>query len=556
MGWENAANTLKQFGIEKFEHVETRTHAATTGWGVKWDEAAIARDIMQNFYDANRDNLSQIQVTANARTVQICAPSIHDLELLFYMASTKGPNDVGQYGEGFKVAVTCLLRDHRVTPIARSGNQVLCIQLADKPVSKTEHFPLVYHFFESVDTVDGTLLLLPNCSQKLIRELERGLYHFFYDANPLLGAKAWASYGDDFSIYHSSNSGGCIFYRNLKRGEIEDIPLVLVINKEYKAIESKIKNDRDRNAFGDELMDLFYRTFGRYAFSYSWQGQRIILEAARDRWMKGHPLLAALAYNVGYQNTLFKEEIVNAIFGDAFYARSTSQEPAKQLRFDGLEKDWQKAGKKALPSYFAKFGVLCAERHCDELERRARNESLSSGSRSPSRAERKSLTILKELLSDIAPELAAIFNKRGATYTVADTEAALGALRKERGFRSPNVFLAAELFVSEFSRTVAVYLHEHAHIFGYDGDRGFTDALTELIESVIVMRKEMDRYETAWDKARQEVEQERGVEGDHKKDDKLQAKLARMTEDELRKLVGRLPQATLKRLMRRDNQAD
>ena len=37
----------------------------------------------------------------------------------------------------------------------------------------------------------------------------------------------------------------------------------------------------------------------------------------------------------------------------------------------------------------------------------------------------------------------------------------------------------------DFSEALAVFLHEHAHIFGYDGHRGFTDALTELIEAVV-----------------------------------------------------------------------
>jgi len=54
-----------------------------------------------------------------------------------------------------------------------------------------------------------------------------------------------------------------------------------------------------------------------------------------------------------------------------------------------------------------------------------------------------------------------------------------------------------------------VFLHEHAHTFGYDGQRGFTDALTELLETVARQRSVLDVYEREWDAARQEVERER-----------------------------------------------
>ena len=42
---------------------------------------------------------------------------------------------------------------------------------------------------------------------------------------------------------------------------------------------------------------------------------------------------------------------------------------------------------------------------------------------------------------------------------------------------------------------LAVFRHEHAHIFGYDGQRVFTDALTEPLETVIRQRNVLDRYE-------------------------------------------------------------
>ena len=64
----------------------------------------------------------------------------------------------------------------------------------------------------------------------------------------------------------------------------------------------------------------------------------------------------------------------------------------------------------------------------------------------------------------------------------------------------------------DFPEARAVFLHEHAHIFGYDGQRGFTDALTELLETVIRQRSVLDRYEQEWDLSREAVQRERESE--------------------------------------------
>ena len=53
-----------------------------------------------------------------------------------------------------------------------------------------------------------------------------------------------------FAVYRSNQSDGHVFYRNLRRGRVTGIPVVLVIHKEYVALEKKIQHDRDRNAFG------------------------------------------------------------------------------------------------------------------------------------------------------------------------------------------------------------------------------------------------------------------------------------------------------------------
>src|SRR5438132_1140411 len=77
---------------------KSETSSVTTAWGVNWREELIARDLMQNFYDANHDCLTQVAVTVEGAEVTITAPTSYNLERLFYLGSEKGSDDVGQYG--------------------------------------------------------------------------------------------------------------------------------------------------------------------------------------------------------------------------------------------------------------------------------------------------------------------------------------------------------------------------------------------------------------------------------------------------------------------------
>ena len=244
--WEiNVRKTLNMKRTQRMEHEKTLTSAVTTAWGVYWNEDSIARDLIQNFFDANRSNLSEVKVEVLAgekgSDVTISAPSAYNLQRLFYLGSEKGEDDVGEYGEGFKAAAVNLLRDWGVELIAVSGNLCVHIHLSEDIVEDTQLQPVVYDFYQLPVTHDGTLLLLPDCSDALASALQNGLTHFLYDGNPLIGPELWSSPGRDFVVYESNCADGFAFYRNLKRGEIPGIPLVLVINGEHAKMEKLMK---------------------------------------------------------------------------------------------------------------------------------------------------------------------------------------------------------------------------------------------------------------------------------------------------------------------------
>jgi hypothetical protein len=518
---------------------------------VDWGEELIARDLMQNFYDANRERVAEVRVTAEANgTVVVAAPAEYNLERLFYLGSEKGPGEVGQYGEGFKVAATCLLRDHGVTPIATSGTQVVCMRIADEPVEGTALFPLVYDFFTSERPVAGTQLILPSCSLRLADAMRGGLSHFFYEGNPLVGERLWSSADGQFAIHRAAAGQGHVFYCGLRRGPVPDVPVVLVIHQQVKTIENRVKNDRDRNAFGEKLMETFYKEFAKKALRWDRPGQRVIVEAARGCWARGHGLVSAIADTAPrWDRSMWDEKLSREVFGDAYFARSKASDAATKLEYDRLERAWQAEGRQELPGYFSRFGVPSAARQLEEQREKARQESFRTESRAPTTAEANGIRVLKEILRKLSPAIAGVVDSGRTGYTVATTSAVLGELKRGRSYREREVFLAEQVLVAEFPEALAVFLHEHAHIFGHDGSRGFTDALTELLETVVRHRNELNSYERDWEAAQQRVLAERCERGQHEGQGWLQERLSAMDEAQLRELVGRLPPITLKRLL-------
>ena len=99
MSWQKSLEILNELKIgHNLEHLQTLTSSVTTSWGVDWDEVLIARDIMQNFFDANRDQLSEVKTEVNGKQVTISGPTAFNLMRLFYLGSEKEQDDVGQYG--------------------------------------------------------------------------------------------------------------------------------------------------------------------------------------------------------------------------------------------------------------------------------------------------------------------------------------------------------------------------------------------------------------------------------------------------------------------------
>ncbi|MFM7039392.1 MAG: hypothetical protein ACKO2L_16895 [Planctomycetaceae bacterium] len=110
------------------------------------------------------------------------------------------------------------------------------------------------------------------------------------------------------------------------------------------------------------------------------------------------------------------------------------------------------------------------------------------------------------------------------------------------------MFIAAQLFLSEFSRTLAVFLHEHAHIFGHDGSRGFSDAFTKMLEATVEGRTLLDAFETEWNHCVSAVRAERDANC-QVANRTTQETLDQLSKEEMQSILQTLPEETLINLL-------
>lgn len=528
-------------------HKEALTSSVTTSWGVDWNPDYIARDLIQNFFDANRGQVEEIKVTQGKSSVRINAPAEYDLKRLYFVGSEKGQDDIGQYGEGFKVAAVCILRHHGTAILAASGKNAVVISLGEPAIAGTTMYPLIYHYFELNSAFEGNALFIVGAWKELISALECGLNHFFYDGNPLLGELV-VSTGNNFKVFRSTcNTTGYIFYNNLRRGTMPYFPLVLVLNSGGKRLENKIAQDRDRKAFEESILKTFYTSCAEKIYGAK-HLETLLAEAKIYSWKngKGHPFLEALSRKS--HPSWFSEESRQQIFGNDYFALSPSwKRRENEFHVEILEKEWKNAGKIALPEYFSAFGLNDAISVIETRAKKSLDEAKAKGISSPTKLESDAIALLTKVSVAYAAKLNGWFQAKNIRYSVAIAENLLGEFKAGLSYRSVEVYMAASIFEGDFSLALATFLHEHAHVFGNDGSREFTDALTEIIENVIRHRDGIGAYEKKWvtfvDKIRAERVHEKSKYATGQGD--VYDVVSSMSDEERTKLLKQIPRAAI-----------
>jgi len=227
------------------------------------------------------------------------------------------------------------------------------------------------------------------------------------------------------------------------------------------------------------------------------------VEAARASWCRGHPLLRAIAIACrSRRGSAWDKHVTRSVFGDRYYARALRRPVSHDLKYFLIERRWRDEKRQALPQYFDAWGVPSAKRIMDDKLKLLKFDSYCVEHRAPTPAERDCLAIVNRAIRMLCPEFAAILKRNRVSVAVGPTRVMAGRLQECLRTRRYEVFLAERVFRLDFAQALSIFLHEHAHIFGTDESREFTDALTYLLQSIVQHRAELDAFESAWLSAR------------------------------------------------------
>ena len=140
------------------------------------------------------------------------------------------------------------------------------------------------------------------------------------------------------------------------------------------------------------------------------------------------------------------------------------------------------------PDYFRYFGMQSAQKMAKAIEDKQRAEKF----RDPNIYENRKFNLAYDFYESI-------FGKKNLRKPLTIFVSEL----KKGEYTSSSIYLNETVFYN-FSEFTATFLHEVAHIKGYDGSSNFTDILTLLIQNLLESHLKISTYKLKWDEINDE----------------------------------------------------
>ncbi|MCP4151530.1 MAG: hypothetical protein GY757_27555 [bacterium] len=259
---------------------------------VNWSRFKVLRDLVQNFYDAvghdSWNSRFSYEMTGNKLLFEAEDVSFSYDWLLHIGASTKRDGDgkyAGYFGEGFKIASLCALRDYAWNIEMYSRNWHLKVITDNTLVDNRSLRSLAYLVWKNKKSFKNTGLILEPFYRDSDSLLQSALLSFYYRENPLLGKEIWSS--SEIGIFHRSHvskpayfpttlddSGEGILFTGFQAMGSFPYPLVICLHDYHTS-------DRERDTFYKmDVVDMLKRV----AWKLSPAAAAEILTVFSNRW--------------------------------------------------------------------------------------------------------------------------------------------------------------------------------------------------------------------------------------------------------------------------------
>jgi len=494
---------------------------------VSWTRYKTLRDLVQNFYDAVgyeawrerfRTERHGDLLLLKARHVRFS----YDW-LIPIGASTKREVPgayAGYFGEGFKIASLCALRDHGWNIELASQDWELRVAVEDLSVAGRKLPSLAYHLWKRPQTRRDTVLALypfRECDDEL---LESAIVSFFYPENPLFGAEIWSS--SSAAVFHRSSKAtpehvpatssfslhgsGIVFAGYQALGSFP-FPLIVAQHDFHR-------KDRDRNAFYEwDVLELIERVCRVVSPACAFQ----LLEVFQSKWYayprkrfdlrSWYPVITRLVERLEScpdEVRRWRDKYPRLLVAERVSRRELAQYNRRRQALA-----WQRRecpDHRLVQDAFLTLGYTRLETACQAA-------GGLSEVRDPRGIEVELIRVLEHLTSTILDDFfgdeplppCKVIDGNDASWEGIASTVRLPRPRRARHGHSvryslPWVALKQRTLVKDgFQQALSTYLHELSHCFGGDQSARFSHALTDILRITLQHGQEIASAKATWD---------------------------------------------------------
>ncbi len=491
---------------------------------VRWSKYKVLRDLIQNFYDSvtHQDWHKRFSYRRIGESICFEAQNVSfSYDWLIHIgASTKRekPGEyAGYFGEGFKIAALCAVRDHGWQLEMASQDWRLTVVTSQVEVDGRPLTSLAYRVWCQDEHFPNTTLLIQPFSAQDEQLLESVSYSFFYQQNPLFGEEIWSSKRSAV-FYRSSrnkpahypttssyNGAGIVFAGYQALGSF-DYPLIFCAHG-YR------HDDRERNYFFK--MDVI-KVIQQVVEELPPAAAATVLQVLKNRWYDNpkkqydfetwHSIIRTLTSRISTSPE--EKQAWQARYPHLLVARPVKRSdiPSYNKRRQALA--WLRNSEtkyKLVQSGFALLGYPSLEEACAKEEGFAvTREPLEQELARIKLLEAVAQILLVTYLQQIELPPCKIIKDEGASWrgmatcVPIKTPITVSAPMPIR-YRLSHIALKRSLLLSDdFGAVLSTYLHEVAHMFGPEGSASFSKALTFLLEITLRNPKLIQYYCERW----------------------------------------------------------
>ncbi|MEA5010037.1 hypothetical protein [Clostridium tyrobutyricum] len=451
-----------------------------------------------------------------------CSNVSFNYEWLVHIGSSSKTNDrersfAGYFGEGFKIASLCAIRDYNLQIETSSDNWKLKVIENEIKIDGKSNSCLAYEIKTLKENFQDTILVLDNFKKEYLEIFYCALYSFYYEDNPLFGEKIYSN--DNCSIYHRSDvkkycgypssynspGDGIVFAGFQARGSIKE-SLIFCYHK-YS------DNDRDREFFSDiDNIDIIIRCVSELSAEIAME---ILIIYKRLWYLYPKGKYGYNSYYTVIKNLILKVEedrtLVDKftkLYPKILYARKIMSGDKRALNERKQCLFWIKENLeyRLVQDSFKYLNVKSLESKCSQ-------ENVLPQINRPTICEQKYIDILKSCVKELFTDFLEIENLpicnviRNVDASVSGYASLTNNKKKKRNiynytyrYKINSICIKERYLKKEcFTSALTVFLHELCHTFGGDKSESFSYALTEALRIIISNPRIVEKYKMLWE---------------------------------------------------------